>query len=345
MGSVVVPWSFVEPLVTTIGLSAADAEDAITSSGIAVQPGDDLSLGDYFRVRAAFVAKLQDETCRMSSRQLVPGSTQFVLNHIPPRGTLAEVMTVLAEAYNLLHGGAFNRVESHTDTVDFVVDDSNFPYNADVGADYKLFLMESTLIYLFGLLAIIAPHWATHSLRQVEIRRPAGESAGHLNFWSMPIKQGSDSYRLVFDLERASRPFNGRDDLPTSNGALDQEIAAAIDTLSDDGATGRGLVADVEAILLSGETEQESVAALLQMSSATLRRHLSQEGESFRDVRKRILNAQAKVLLRAKISIADVAQQLGFSDIRSFNRAFQQWNGLTPHAYRTELKSILQIAE
>jgi AraC-like DNA-binding protein len=66
---------------------------------------------------------------------------------------------------------------------------------------------------------------------------------------------------------------------------------------------------------------------------ATLRRRLESEGASFRDLRRDTLNEAAKRLLRRRSSVAEVAEELGFSDFRSFNRAFKAWNGVTPKAY------------
>ncbi|MGD9800293.1 MAG: helix-turn-helix domain-containing protein [Parvularculaceae bacterium] len=35
--------------------------------------------------------------------------------------------------------------------------------------------------------------------------------------------------------------------------------------------------------------------------------------------------------------MADVAEELGFSDFRAFNRAFKAWNGVTPKAYASQV--------
>ncbi|MBI1365191.1 MAG: helix-turn-helix domain-containing protein [Alphaproteobacteria bacterium] len=94
-----------------------------------------------------------------------------------------------------------------------------------------------------------------------------------------------------------------------------------------------GTASAVREQMRKGVVDQRGVARALGVSVATLRRRLSEEGASFREIRKEILNGTAQSLLRRNRPIADIAEALGFSDFRSFNRAFREWNGLTPRAY------------
>jgi AraC-like DNA-binding protein len=89
----------------------------------------------------------------------------------------------------------------------------------------------------------------------------------------------------------------------------------------------------VRSAIKRGVIDQTRVAALLGVSTATLRRRLEIEGASFREVRQDVLNGAAKALLNKGRAVAEVADELGFSDFRSFNRAFKSWNGETPAAF------------
>ncbi len=53
-----------------------------------------------------------------------------------------------------------------------------------------------------------------------------------------------------------------------------------------------------------------------------------------RELRHQVLNKNAKLLLKQFSDIDYVAELLGFSDARSFNKAFKSWNDVTPAAYR-----------
>lgn len=80
---------------------------------------------------------------------------------------------------------------------------------------------------------------------------------------------------------------------------------------------------------------KESVADLLSTSSRTLTRRLQEESCQFstllRDVR---LEKAKQALQHGHADVQQLAIELGFSDRRGFERAFKQWTGETPAAYR-----------
>jgi AraC-like DNA-binding protein len=82
--------------------------------------------------------------------------------------------------------------------------------------------------------------------------------------------------------------------------------------------------------IASGVDDQAEAARRLGVSVATLRRRLAETGTRFRDLRAIGLNERAKQMLNRHRHPDDVAETLGFSDSRSFSRAFKAWNGVTP---------------
>ncbi|RME63227.1 MAG: AraC family transcriptional regulator, partial [Alphaproteobacteria bacterium] len=86
--------------------------------------------------------------------------------------------------------------------------------------------------------------------------------------------------------------------------------------------------------LRGGIRDQAAVAAGLGMSVATLRRRLDGEGTCFRALRRHVLADAAQAMLRQGMHVAEVADQLGFADFRSFTRAFKHWTGMTPAHFR-----------
>ena len=88
---------------------------------------------------------------------------------------------------------------------------------------------------------------------------------------------------------------------------------------------------------LADSPSVEDVAHALHMSARTLARHLAQEGTGFQAVK----DALRRDIAIARISrtdepIASIGNRLGFDDPGSFNRAFKQWTGSPPGAYRKE---------
>lgn len=76
-----------------------------------------------------------------------------------------------------------------------------------------------------------------------------------------------------------------------------------------------------------------TIAGILQLSEATLRRQLRAHGTSYLQLRAASQREAAERLMKdAATPIAAVAQHLGFSDDRAFRRAFKGWTGLSPSA-------------
>jgi AraC-like DNA-binding protein len=79
---------------------------------------------------------------------------------------------------------------------------------------------------------------------------------------------------------------------------------------------------------------QGQVAAELHMSVRTLRRHLEEEGTSFRAVVEQTREYLAEELLvTAGLSIEQVAERIGYSEASSFVHAFQRWKGVSPRRW------------
>ena len=79
----------------------------------------------------------------------------------------------------------------------------------------------------------------------------------------------------------------------------------------------------------------EEVARALGMSERSLRRALSEEEQSFRDLLAEARYAKAQHLLHhTTLPIEAIAQQLGYAESAAFIHAFQRWSGLTPSAFR-----------
>jgi AraC-like DNA-binding protein len=90
----------------------------------------------------------------------------------------------------------------------------------------------------------------------------------------------------------------------------------------------------VEQVLLrSGNARLsiDQVAGALQLSVRTLRRRLSEDGTSFRELCERVRVQIAQRLLAERgMTVAAAAERLGFSDARTFRRAFKRWLGQIP---------------
>lgn len=79
----------------------------------------------------------------------------------------------------------------------------------------------------------------------------------------------------------------------------------------------------------------ETLAHQVHLSSATLRRRLEDEGESYRSIMDELRRDLAISLLSdTQLSISDIAGELGFAESSAFHRAFKKWTGIRPGEYR-----------
>ena len=86
-----------------------------------------------------------------------------------------------------------------------------------------------------------------------------------------------------------------------------------------------------------GQPKLEELARILNLSPRTLERRLTQEGHRFRDLAKQARFERACALLAAgRLSITQIAYQLGYTDVANFTRAFRREAGLVPSAYRAD---------
>lgn len=82
--------------------------------------------------------------------------------------------------------------------------------------------------------------------------------------------------------------------------------------------------------------ETERLAHSLCMSASTLRRRLSEEGQTYQALKDGVRKELAIVwLAEPHISFAEIATRLGFADTSSFYKAFRKWSGSNPGHYRS----------
>ncbi len=84
--------------------------------------------------------------------------------------------------------------------------------------------------------------------------------------------------------------------------------------------------------------ELKEVAQALDVHPQTLRRRLSGEGITFKEIKNQLRRDTALHLLgKQGVSIEEIAYRSGFSESSAFIRAFKGWTGVTPYTYRKGL--------
>jgi AraC-like DNA-binding protein len=166
-------------------------------------------------------------------------------------------------------------------------------------------------------------------------RRPPDASAnGALQqFFGAQVVFERPHPALVFDADLLSLPLVKAD--PT----MASFFAKYADELLARAPAATSLVSEVKrriaTNLTNGTPALGKIAKELATSERTLRRRLADEGHTFAELVQETRCALAKQHLEEdRISIAEIAFVLGFSDVTAFHRSFRRWTGATPAAYR-----------
>jgi len=89
--------------------------------------------------------------------------------------------------------------------------------------------------------------------------------------------------------------------------------------------------------MLGRKPSMGEVALQLQINVRTLRRHLVAENTSWRHLIDDVNSVLAEELLAMKsLTIEEVAERVGYSEVSNFTHAFKRWKGVSPSQFRVE---------
>jgi AraC-like DNA-binding protein len=150
--------------------------------------------------------------------------------------------------------------------------------------------------------------------------------------FGVPIENGA-SNRIVFSAADAQQPFLSPNSAMWS--IFEPELQKRMADITNADQTSARVRACLNEMLASGQTSIDDVAARLSMSSRTLQRRLDDEGTSFQQILSQLRREMAHhYLLNSDYSARQIAFLLGYEEKGSFFRAFRDWTGQTPEAFR-----------
>lgn len=195
----------------------------------------------------------------------------------------------------------------------------------DIPADVRDFFVEREIAKLAQLLPLGLGSAAGIRFETAFTGKRAAVLAER--FPDVPIS-GGDRHLLALDAAILDLPLPQAD--PVTARELEDQCAALLQSRR----SRRGVAASVrERILarLADPPSMEETAATLHIDPRTLRRHLTAEGTSYRELTDEVRAVMADELLRnAHLTVAEVGRRLGYHDAAGFTRAYKRWTGTTP---------------
>jgi AraC-like DNA-binding protein len=162
----------------------------------------------------------------------------------------------------------------------------------------------------------------------------AGNPAAYEAFFGQPVAFGAPENKFILARTVLSQP------LLTRNRTTRQALEATLDRQLQALPQQRQMTQRVRRLLAQAIARghlpgAEEVASELAMSARTLSRRLREEGTTLLALTEAVRIERAELLLvGSDLPLGKVAQQLGFSDLSTFSRAFKRVKGIAPGELR-----------
>jgi len=282
-----------------------------------------VTAGQYAAVMRAVALDLDDEGLGLFSRKLRQGSFDLIARAALAGPSLADALKSAAATLRLLQ----DDLEPQVVRGDVV----RFEVRAMTDLARQLpFSQEFVLRVVWRLLAWLQGGYLRAETVDLAIPQPAIAPL-YRQMFPTDITFGADSSAIGFSPRALAAPVR-RDEVALKTylrrALLDILVPCVPTRVSD----------RVRTYLKDHQEEWpdlERTASALHLSVSSLQRHLAQEDTSFQAIRDKLRRDWAVFRLRtSKMSTLAIADELGFSDAATFQRAFKRWTGQTPAVVR-----------
>ncbi|WIE48440.1 AraC family transcriptional regulator [Pseudomonas sp. GM17] len=322
---------FVSSLLAAARERGYEIEGFLRDAGIDPQQPQDLehhvTVDQYVTLLRKTIKGLDDEGVALFSRKLRRGSFLLMMRSALTGNTLAAAL------------------HEFTHTLRLLQDDLN-PLLVDDGRHLRVelhFISEQVRSRQFAHVLLLRLLWRVMAWLEGGNLRPVGidlafaqsESIGsYRKLFPTVLRFGMPCSTICFDsvaLQAPVRRDSSHLDDYLDKALLDLLVPAIPTRVSD---RVRAYLREERARhSIWPDLEQTSTA--LHCSASSLQRHLSQEGSSFQNIRESLRRDWATYRLKTStLSTPALAEELGFADSASFQRAFKRWTGLTPGQVR-----------
>jgi AraC-like DNA-binding protein len=203
----------------------------------------------------------------------------------------------------------------------------------DLGSDLKRFLVERDMAGTTVLLRELAG--PDFKIERITFRAPNRKTPDHGEirrlFGACPC-YGAKTNSLSFERAYLDRPLPHAN--PVTASMCEQMCAELVERRRARSGTST-IVRRYFSVTGISLPDLVTMAKVMNVSERTLKRRLKEEGTSFRTLLNESRCAVAEELLKdQRLTMADIASRLGFSDSSTFSQAFKRWHGVAPSAFR-----------
>ncbi|MFY9180206.1 MAG: AraC family transcriptional regulator [Venatoribacter sp.] len=327
-----VPRPFIDAPLRGAAKRGIHKSELLEKSGIAIHALDDpeigLSYSDYTRLLVRLWQLCNDEFMGLAAVNSPYGTFAMMSKALISCSNLEHALHRAQRFYQLFPGSP-NICITRTNKI------AKLEIIQDLSYDPDHFLSESLLVIWHRFAS-----WLTGQgipLLSVGCCYPAPAHA-HLyqELFATPVHFNEKSTYLLMPSKALSLPIN---QTPATLRSFLQHSPADVLARPNPHESVTGKVRQLfHRYQLNALPDLNETAELLDISSATLRRHLAEENTSFQRLKDEYRMDEACLMLsQPEASIKDIAESLGFTETSTFHRAFRKWKGVTPGEFREKL--------
>lgn len=334
------PTSMIVAMLDCVSEISGEPDKLLRDAGVgysftALKEGrvQDIALDSFIAANRACNARLREFLLHSQGPQMTEDQFVLLCRCLIGCADLREVIVTTSSFFDMFGGalGAFRPVFEPSGATLFIEPRRKGPTDPSFMIDA---FGTAVLQLLFGWLI-----GRSLALERVEFAYPANVRTGFgVGLFSCPVVFDRPYNIMAFDAAYLQAPVV----------RSAQDMRALLETFPYDLMLGRdrekSLAEQIYAMMVNVHAcerqlpSAEQVARLFGVSGWTLRRRLAEEGTGFSEIRRRCqFNLATDLLRRPDLTIDRIAEISNFSDANAFRRAFQQWAGRSPSAFRREL--------
>lgn len=316
--------------VCSRGAERAGRRVADLVAGTGLNPADFLVPGWRGPVEAMALlvrniwAALDDEFMGFTGKCVRPGSFAFACELALEGADVADGLARAARFYNLLDAGIETRIVATGEGLEVAVLFERPELDPDrYFSEFWMIIWHRLACWLAG---------ETISLLAAEFDYPRPDAYFEEFKYLFPCRHrfGGTIRRIVMDAHALHAPVR------RSAAELEAMIAAAPLDIMTIPASDASVARQVRQYLTRGpDLTLAELAHETGLSPHKLRRLLREEGTGLATIRENVRRDKAmQMLTSGNATVEAIAESLGYAEARSFTRAFRQWTGRSPSAWR-----------